>query len=377
MSGTGGTSSFQKRGKAKIVSIPGTRPSIHNSQLLLSSGIPSLDYLVGGGLPVGTIILIEQDKYDVYSKLLLKYFLAEGVMNDHILMLASLDLPPKVIMEDLPASTDTEPDESPISAADKQMTIAWRYQTQVTQPTAFHNNRFGHNYDLTKSMDAGLLSCIDLTLWNGTEREDGKGILKNDNYWSLLQYIRKRIEAGNLSTSSKKAKTNVMRLALHSMGSPLWGWEFGHQERDHRWHDLTTFMHMLRALVRTSFSVCMVTVPSHLFADPALILRLQTLSDFVVRLESFQGSDKETNPVFKDYHGLFHIVKLAAINSLVPPMVDSTDWVFKLKRRKLTIERLHLPPELSETVSRGQEDPNVKHTGPVCMGEKLPKNLDF
>lgn len=377
MSGTGGISSFQKKGKTKVVSLPGTRPSIHNSQLLLSSGIPSLDYLIGGGLPVGTILLIEQDKYDVYSKLFLKYYLAEGVMNNHMLMLASLDRPPKVIMEDLPASTDTEPCGDPKSASDKQMTIAWRYQNQVSQPTSFHNNRFGHNYDLTKSMDVGLISCIDLTLWDGTERENGRGILNNRNYWSLLQLIRKRIKAGNLSTSSNKAKTNVMRLALHSVGSPLWGWEFGNQERDHQWYSLTTFMHMLRALVRTSFSVCMLTVPSHLFTDPALILRLQALADFVVRLESFHGSDKETNPVFKDYHGLFHIVKLASINSLVPPMLDSTDWVFRLKRRKLTIERLHLPPELSETVSRSQEDPIRKPSGPVCMEGKHSKNLDF
>ena len=39
------------------------------------------------------------------------------------------------------------------------------------------------------------------------------------------------------------------------------------------------------------------------FQDPAFRRRVERFSDTVVALESFVGSDKETNPVFKDYHG--------------------------------------------------------------------------
>lgn len=373
MAGVGVTSSFQKKGKLKVVNIPGARPSIHNSQLLLSTGVPSLDYLLGGGLPVGSILLLEQDRHDVYSKLFLKYYLAEGVMNKHMLGLASLDVAPQLIMQDLPASAEPKSEERN-TKEDTQMTIAWRYQNQVSQPSACVN-RFGHNFDLTKSMDKEKVSKVDVLLWDGSEATEGKGMLSNKYYWSLLQDIKRKIDLCNLSTSCNKAKTNVLRLGVHSLGSPLWGWEFGRQEREHEWHNLTAFMTVLRAIVRNSFSVCLVTVPSHLFTDPALLSRLHTQADFVVRLESFQGSDKEMNPVFKDYHGLFHVVKLGAINCLVPPILDTTDWVFRLKRQKLIIERLHLPPELSETVSRSQEESlSVGHS---CMGNKLPKHLDF
>ena len=48
--------------------------------------------------------------------------------------------------------------------------------------------------------------------------------------------------------------------------------------------------------------------------EPALTRRVERLCDTVVKLESFVGSENETNPVYKDYHGkwlqLFHKYKL-------------------------------------------------------------------
>lgn len=40
--------SFKKKGsRGRAVYPPGTRPSLHNSQLLISSGVPSMDNVVG------------------------------------------------------------------------------------------------------------------------------------------------------------------------------------------------------------------------------------------------------------------------------------------------------------------------------------------
>ena len=46
--------------------------------------------IVGGGLPVGSLLLIEEDLAGSYAKLVLKYFLAEGVYHRHSLHLTSL-----------------------------------------------------------------------------------------------------------------------------------------------------------------------------------------------------------------------------------------------------------------------------------------------
>lgn len=71
---------------------------------------------------------------------------------------------------------------------------------------------------------------------------------------------------------------------------------------------------------------------------------MQYCVDNAIRLESFAGSSRETNPLFKDYHGLLHITKLTALNSLVPFVPPSLDLAFKLRRKKFIIEKLHLPP---------------------------------
>ena len=55
----GSKTRFQKKGTSKFPSIPGTKPSLYNFQLLSSTGISSLDNLLGGGLPVGTLVLVE------------------------------------------------------------------------------------------------------------------------------------------------------------------------------------------------------------------------------------------------------------------------------------------------------------------------------
>lgn len=104
-------SAFQR--KRTTVTLPGTRQSLQNGQLLLSSGNSSLDAIFsmfsfilycnvylknpfpGGGLPIGSVLLIEEDKFVTYSKALARYFLAEGTVHKHELFVVNLDDDPQ------------------------------------------------------------------------------------------------------------------------------------------------------------------------------------------------------------------------------------------------------------------------------------------
>ncbi len=64
---------------------PGTRVSSSNSQLLLTStGIPSLDDILGGGLQLGTdILLLNPDPHSSHATLVQKYCISQGLASGH------------------------------------------------------------------------------------------------------------------------------------------------------------------------------------------------------------------------------------------------------------------------------------------------------
>lgn len=73
-------------------------------------------------------------------------------------------------------------------------------------------------------------------------------------------------------------------------------------------------------------------------------LRIYHLVDTCIKLDSFAGNDRESNPTLRDYHGLFYMPKLLSVNSLAPYVPPTLDLAFKLKRKRFLIEKLHLPP---------------------------------
>jgi elongator complex protein 4 len=60
----------------------GTRAGLH-SQTLISTGLADLDRILGGGLPLGSILLLLSDPFTPHCATLLRYFVAEGVACSH------------------------------------------------------------------------------------------------------------------------------------------------------------------------------------------------------------------------------------------------------------------------------------------------------
>lgn len=359
--------SFQKKARIKIGNIPGTRPSLYNNQLLVSTGIPSLDNVIGGGLAVGTVMVVEEDTFGSYAKLILKYFTAEGIVSQQGVYLCSKQESHQQILQELPdpialvnreagdtkmASGVISTKEKPEISESEKMKIAWRYQNRPKVETSkLSGVQFGHHYDLTKVMNENK---VDKTKVFFANEDDGVLVndvvpLKNNKYFGLLQDIQLKIE--EFKRNYQREQKNILRISIHSLGSPLWS-ENGGVKLNGEGYDqsLIQFFLSLRAKLRSSLAVAMITLPAYLFNDIAFSRRIERLSDYVVRLESFAGSDK--NPVFKEYHGLLHLIQIPRLNSLVPPQPETTDLAFKLKRKKFTIERLHLPPDIGQAVKK-------------------------
>lgn len=376
--------SFQKRSRPKIIQIPGTKPSLYNNQLLISTGIPSLDQLLGGGLAVGTALLIEEDTYGNYARCILKYFCAEAIMTGHSICLAGANTDVESLLKDLPGPIVDDPVEEQhhdmVSEDDTEnMKIAWRYRHLPKFQSSPASVKFGHYYDLTKTMEEDLVSTVNIKCINASGY-DVNGEAESQNnlcYNQLLKDIHDQIEGGGFSTGVAAEKRNILRVAIQSLGSPLWGENGGVKASGDYDAALVRFLLGLRAVLRSAYAACVLTIPTHLFCDKVYVRKLEKFCDTVVGVESFVGSDKEKNPACKDYHGLFHIRQLPSLNSLTCVMPDTLDLAFKLRRKKFTIEKLHLPPDLSETVSRNQEDPVPKLKSDSACGTAGKNQLDF
>ncbi|XP_042641287.1 elongator complex protein 4 [Tyto alba] len=393
-----GATSFRRKAAAgsRLAAVAGTRPSVRHGQLLLSSGLPSLDGVLGGGIAVGTLLLIEEDKYSLYSNLLFKYFLSEGVVCGHDLFVASAKEHPDNILKELPAPLldDTYRNElgevaTTLKSEDFQdsMKIAWRYQNlpkMEASPTT--TTKFGHYYDVSKTMSAELFQSIKWHSFYLPEELSLQPKMKTCNmhsaYARLLQSIQRIIyQEGFDGSDPQKKQKNILRIGIQSLGSMLWGDDICSSDTPEDIHSLTKFLYVLRGLLRKSLSACIITVPAHLIQNKAIMERVTNLSDMVVGLESFIGSERETNPLYKDYHGLVHVRQIPRLNSLICDVSDTKDLAFRLKRKLFTIERLHLPPDLSDTVSRASKQDLAESAkllssgcGAMAIGKR---HLDF
>ncbi|XP_055532495.1 elongator complex protein 4 [Wyeomyia smithii] len=341
-------SSFVKRHGA--VTIKGTRASLHSGQTITSCGNPSLDHIFGGGFPIGSVIAIEEDKYVNYSRVLAKYFLAEGLANGHSTLVASLEEDPAELMKKLPIPVeDTASENTSVAQAPEDMRIAFRYnQLSVVDLEQKPSTQIGHFFDLSKQISENELAKHDITYWDDRAPAQSSKLFTNPRYQSLLDAIHQKSSEPQFSlTKSEPKEKKLLRVNINSLGSPLW-------YDQNFFTDAIKFLTILKSFVRNSLCCCLITLPVHLFQhlpDNHLTTRLLDQTDFCIALESFAGSDKETNPVFKEYHGLLDIVRISALNCLAPFIPETRDLAFKLRRRKFVIEKLHLPPELGEEES--------------------------
>jgi len=354
----GSNSSFQRKvGGSALGSIPGVSPSLYSPALTTSTGVPHLDTLLGGGLNIGSLLLLLEDQQASYSSLCLRYFLAQGHSHGHSLVVAQDG--PRDLLSALPSLETKEEARQKEPQTEDQMKIAWRYQAQSNTKAPAASST-GQTFNLLKTVPKEEINQGDVTNLQLSELQgEGEGESWGDStYSNLISKIQSKLSSGGFLLEPGKVPKNVVRLGLSSIGSLGWGTR--KYTKDH----LSTLLLSLRALLRSSTGVCVLTLPHHLHTLPDLRDRLVLCSDYVVELDSFSGRLETVGPAYRDYHGLVRVHKVAALGALSPPLHlsrgETGELVFKSRRNQFVIERFSLPPDLGEKVSRDNKASTTK-----------------
>lgn len=301
--------------------------------------------------------LTEEDKFIHHSRAVTKHFLAEGIVQANPIMIASMDRDPEAIVRSLPEPAEDTKDYPPnLSPGSDDMRIAWRYNALPQYVSSTGNQK--RYFDLSKRINPTTIANHDCTYWTGREPHDIVAAavntttpFRNHRFASLLNGIAAKLKAGQFSRRNPQfANENCLRIAILSIGSPVW---YSADESGGYEADLLRFFTILKALVKNTTAVCLVTIPAHLIATSAqmvarhLLDKIENLVDYVVELNSI-CSYEEIKNVYKDYNGIFNIKKLASVNALAHNYIGSYDLAYVLSSRRFTIETIHLPPDISE-----------------------------
>lgn len=306
----------------KGLKLKGTKTSVTKNQILVSTGIVSLDAVLDGGIPIGTVALVEEENYGRNADLITKHFIAEGIVSDHSILIADVERKPETIATNLPKPTRDEHFQSTDIVEDFK--IAWRYsQNPVYNSKPHHTSiSFGHTFDMSTTIPVDELQNIKY--WPNKESQ-------STSYSELLEHINKIVTTDGFSTKIPVEQRRVLRITINNLFSPIW---------DSKDMDVVTFLFKLRILIRSSYATCLITTRTQIINN-VIKCRTEHFADTVLIIKPMELSS------CADYNGKLIIGKLASFNTFLYEPV-SIDWAMKLTRKKLCVEKLHLPPCLND-----------------------------
>uniref|UniRef100_A0A915PX11 Elongator complex protein 4 n=1 Tax=Setaria digitata TaxID=48799 RepID=A0A915PX11_9BILA len=315
----------------------------------ISVGCAAVDTLIGGGIPLSSVYIIDENKSRAYAPVLSKYFIAEGICCHHSLFVASTSRNPREFLDNLPDRVN-DPQENPLRSdaletEDSTMKIAWRYSTVPKVNSSLSGPRNGSSqYDLMKKMDFKKIDACEISFFpNKIQPQDDL-----PSYGDLYKQIsRKLMEDEFLATSSKLTK-RVLRIIIEGVGSPFW------QDPE---NDMKFIAH-LRSILCSCYAVAVVIINSNGLRDERKE-RLYAYGDLVVHLDAVD-CDNTTRKFGDRFNGYFRLLKLPAVSSIATHCPPSSDLVFQLQKRKFDIRILHLPPTLDNDNDKKGCDSNCQ-----------------
>ncbi len=214
------TSPDNSSSTSNVLNIPGTRTSLHNNQLLTPIGIPSIDSFIGGGLPVGSVCLIGEDKSNTYTDIITRCFIAEGIVHKHAIYTANLNEELISLKQRIPDINKIETSDTKSSETD-DLRIAWRYGQQPSNDTEtkLASKSFQANYFVTNKFvaDQEIQALSEFKGFTLTDEDKCNASLYDFNelnplYVKLANEITQNIERLNLNVNKTKKYTNICRI---------------------------------------------------------------------------------------------------------------------------------------------------------------------
>lgn len=200
------------------------------------------------------------------------------------------------------------------------MKIAWRYSNLSGSDEVSSSNKNEFSFDLKNKLD-------ESSRYRLTRSQSLKICTHNE----LFNELKSKIKT--------KTKTNKQLVVIRNYAT-IDG-EFDEKK-------FCTFLFKLKSLSRAKNQCFILTINSN-YLSPLI----RELSINIVDC-SFQIERLSENSVYKDYLGLIKINKLPKINSLnYQTTTETLEIGIQLKKsRILNVEKLFLPPELSDAPSR-------------------------
>ncbi|KAI1266890.1 PAXNEB-domain-containing protein [Xylariaceae sp. FL1019] len=363
--------------KSENAPIPGVRPSPSDGRPTTSTGTSSLDNLLAGhsGIPLGTSLLIGEHGATDFAGLLIRYYVAEGLVQGHQIHVLGLH---EGWQAELPGlSTDSRsPSKQEQSAADK-MKIAWRYESlgsvgaprdrdqRQTLQNAANSSPFCHEFDLTKKLNPGDVK--GQIGFHQSMTAPSLGSHHGDSESPFKLFIR------DLASKLANSPPNwIHRVIVPSILSPTMYSSSSSQPQE-----VLQFFHALRALLRQypKSLTAVLTLPLSLYPRTSGLTRwMELLCDGVLEFIPLQSTlihnappkAKSENKDDEKVQGLVKVHSLPVFHEKGGGSHSTLDdQSFSLSRsRGLVIKPFYLPPA-------GSDEPETK----TQQTEKA--NIDF
>ncbi|KAI3383829.1 hypothetical protein SNEBB_010247 [Seison nebaliae] len=289
---------------------------------LVSSGISSFDDILNGGFAIGSTIGIINDQYDIYSRRILKYFMAEGIRQSHNIIHISF----------------SDEDTKKIPKLFKNLNNNSNKQSQNVQGYLKNlKNKNNSLINLKKTNDKKeeeLFNFDDILLLDHYEKYheirllDDVKIKNYENVLDELESLLKELNCGFIKGTMKKGrKREFVRIVVDDIFGDVRGRDkFGKENSE-------KFLLRLSGVISNVLAVGWI--------------RLNEKMQFIDYLFQMESIDEK-----KNFDGIIFSIqspRLQSINS-VSEIIDNDrcQFVFKNKKNRFLIERYRLQPNVDD-----------------------------